>query len=670
MEKKFKIRPGIEPKGDQKKAISSLVKGLLNGNEKQILRGVTGSGKTVTMAFVIQKLQRPTLVLSHNKTLAAQLYREFRELFPENAVEFFISYYDYYRPEAYIPETDTFIEKSAEINAKIEQMRHSATTALLQRRDVIVVSSISCIYGLGPVEYYENMAITLQRGQQLERRKLLRKLVEIQYQRSDYQLEPGTFRVRGERLEIFPPNSKGEGLRVDFWDDEIEELALFDTLTGKKIETVEKFKLYPSVHTLIPPETIEKVVPQIRKELEQQLREFESVGRLVEAQRLRERVLRDIDSLESFGYCPGIENYSRYLSGRKPGEPPICLLDYFPDDFITFIDESHVTVPQIKAMYRGDRSRKETLVRYGFRLPSALDNRPLKFEEFWEKVGPVIFVSATPGEFEYRHATNIAEQIIRPTGLLDPEIKIWPAKNQVEHLLNEIKERISRKERVLVTTLTKKLAEKLTTYYREKGLPVRYLHSGIDSLERIKLLQELREGKFYVLIGVNLLREGLDLPEVSLVAILDADQRGFLRSATSLIQTAGRAARNAAGTVFLYADEITPAIRECVQLSERQRQLQMEYNKKHGIKPQSIRKKVVTLQELWPFLSEDKGDEPAQKARELAKKLKGRTERELREEIAALELEMLEAAKELKFERAAELRDQISALRQYLELFN
>jgi excinuclease ABC subunit B len=651
----------LRPKGDQPTAISELLQGLANGEPHQVLLGITGSGKTFSIANVIATTKRPTLIIAPNKTLAAQLYSEMRELFPNNAVEYFVSYYDYYQPEAYIPSSDTYIEKDAIINDKVDRMRHSATRSLLSRRDVIIVASVSCIYGIGSSEWYQEMLINLEVGQEFRRDRLLRRLVDIQYKRNDIDFHRGTFRVRGDVVEIFPAHSENLAVRVEYWGDEIERIVEIDPMRGKVHEELDQYGVYPGSHYVTPDEHRQRAIKSIRAELLEWLPKLQSEGKLLEKQRLEQRTMYDLEMLEQMGFCHGIENYSRHLSGRSEGEPPPTLLDYFPDDFLVILDESHITVPQLGAMFRGDRSRKETLVEHGFRLPSALDNRPLRFSEWQERVGQVIHVSATPGDWEIEQAGGVlVEQVIRPTGLLDPQIRVRPSKHQVDDLLGEIRQRVERNERVLITTLTKRMAEDLTEYYGELGVRVRYLHSDIDTLERIDILRDLRRGEFDVLVGINLLREGLDLPEVSLVGILDADKEGFLRSARSLIQTIGRAARNAGGEVIMYADRITDAMRYAIEETERRRQRQAEYNAEHGITPQTIKKAVL---EMDP--STGRGDYvvvPILKRGELPE---GPSDIPAR--IEELRSEMLLAAEELEFEKAAELRDQVEQLRSQLQ---
>ncbi|RMF21359.1 MAG: excinuclease ABC subunit UvrB [Deltaproteobacteria bacterium] len=637
--------------GDQPEAVRALVEGVESGQRDQVLLGVTGSGKTFTMANVIERLNRPTLVLAPNKTLAAQLYNEFRQLFPNNAVRYFVSYYDYYQPEAYVPSTDTYIEKDASINDEIDKLRHSATRALLERNDVLIVASVSCIYGLGSPEEYFDMLLFLEEGMQIDRDDVLRKLVSIQYRRSDVDFYRGTFRVRGDIVEVFPVYEDSQALRVEFFDDEVERISEIDPLRGTVLRRVERMCVYPASHYVTSRERLMQAIEGIRQELGDRLAELRREGKMLEAQRLEQRTLYDIELLSEMGTCPGVENYSRHLTGRRPGETPPTLLHYFPDGFLTFIDESHVTIPQIGAMYRGDRSRKETLVEFGFRLPSALDNRPLTFAEFEERVGPVIYVSATPGDYELERSGGVVvEQLVRPTGLVDPRVEVRPAGNQVDDLLEEIRRRVAAGERVLVTTLTKKMAEDLTDYYREVGVEVRYLHSDIQTLERVEIIRDLRQGVFDVLVGINLLREGLDLPEVSLVAILDADKEGFLRSTRSLIQTMGRAARNVNGTVILYADEVTESMRQAIEETERRRAVQQRYNEEHGIVPRSITKAIDDP--IVRMAEADYGPLP-----EVAEKPAAYRPGDVRREIERLRKEMRAAAERLDFERAAELRD-------------
>lgn len=646
----FKLHAPYQPMGDQPRAIDTLVHGLNAGLSEQILLGVTGSGKTFTMANVIQSVNRPTLVLAHNKTLAAQLCAEFKEFFPENAVEYFISYYDYYQPEAYIAHTDTYIEKDSSINDEIERLRHSATSSLFERRDVIVVASVSCIYGLGDPIDYKNMVISLRNGQERSQVELLRKLTEIRYERNDVNFTRNTFRVRGDTVEIYPTYWAGRAIRVEFFGDEIDRISEINAVTGMPNRILEHVAIYPASHYVASKEKMQRAIVEIEQEMEERVKYFEENNMLLEAQRIRQRTSYDIEMMQEISFCSGIENYSRVISGRAPGSAPMTLLDYMPDDFLLMIDESHVTLPQVRAMYAGDRSRKESLVRYGFRLPSAFDNRPLNFEEFEKKIGQVIYVSATPAEYERSRAGQVAEQLIRPTGLLDPEVCVRPIAGQIDDLIQEIHTVTARQERVLITTLTKKMAEDLTVYLQKAGIRVRYMHSGIDAMERMELIRDLRLAKFDVLVGINLLREGLDLPEVSLVAILDADKEGFLRSETSLVQTIGRAARNAGGRVILYADHITTAMRSAMDETARRRSYQQAYNDAHGIVPKTIIKDVRALIEI----SKDAG---ADRRRQL------RTKADREAEIAKLEKQMKEAARMMEYEYAAVLRDQIIALR-------
>lgn len=658
-EANFKLKADIEPKGDQPKAIEELVKGVKAGIKHQVLLGVTGSGKTFTMANVIAKVGKPTLIIAPNKTLAAQLYNEFKKLFPENAVEYFVSYYDYYQPEAYVPITDTYIEKDASINDFIDRLRHSATAAVLSRRDVIVVASVSCIYGLGSPEEYFLKHLYLRVGAKIRRDELLRALVTMHYERTEMDFTRATFRVRGDVIEIFPSNEEKRAVRVSLWGNEIEEIKIIDPFRGKVLGKVESVIIFPASHYVTSEDRLRWAIEEIKKELKERVEYFKSKGLYLFAERLEKRTLYDLELLSEIGYCKGIENYSRYLDGRKPGEPPYTLLDYFPDDFLLFIDESHITIPQLRGMYRGDRSRKETLVEYGFRLPSALDNRPLTFEEFEERVNQVIYVSATPAEYEIEKAQGrVIEQIIRPTGLLDPEVEVRPSENQVEDLFFEIKKRIEEKERVLVCTLTKRLAEELTDYYKELGIKACYMHSDLKTLERARIIRDLRKGVYDVLIGINLLREGLDLPEVSLIAILDADKEGFLRSERSLIQMMGRASRNINGKAILYAQTITPAIKTAIEETERRRKIQEEYNKKHGITPKSVVKSLddplMRMVEA-DFVDLERIVEPIETFESLET---------LRAEIERVEKEMKEAAKNYEFERAAILRDRLFSLKQ------
>ncbi|BBB32673.1 excinuclease ABC subunit B [Thermotomaculum hydrothermale] len=655
---RFKLVSDYKPTGDQPEAIEKILKSLEKGNRYQTLLGVTGSGKTFTMANIISKWQKPTLIIAHNKTLAAQLYNEFKTFFPENAVEYFVSYYDYYQPEAYVPESDLYIEKDSSINEEIEKLRLSATKSLLTRRDVIVIASVSCIYGLGSPREYKNMAISIAQGEIKNRGRLLMELAQIQYVRSMFESEAGTFRVRGDTIEVFP-SYQDEGIRIEMFDDEIESIKLFDPLTGKTIKKLDSVEIYPSSHYVTSKDRLMLAIERIKEELKERLDFFEKKGRLLEAQRLAQRTNYDIEMLLETGICKGIENYSRHLEGRNEGEPPFTLLDYFPDDFLVIVDESHITIPQIGGMYRGDRSRKETLVEFGFRLPSALDNRPLRFEEFEEKINQILFVSATPGKYEIEKTGGItAEQIIRPTGLIDPKIIVKPAKNQVDDLLEEIRKRVEKNERVLVATLTKKMAENLSEYLIEAGIKAKYLHSDIDTLERVEILKNLRKGEFDVLVGVNLLREGLDLPEVSLVAVLDADKEGFLRSETSLIQVSGRAARNVNGTAIFYADRMTKAIENTIKESERRRKKQIEYNKKHGITPKTI---VKSYENILSSIFER--DYFTVKLEEESK-IEDYSREALLEHIKKLEKEMKKLAKDLKFEEAAKIREKIKELKE------
>jgi excinuclease ABC subunit B len=656
----FRLRSDYRPAGDQPQAIDRLIDGLQNGLAHQTLLGVTGSGKTFTIANVIDRLQRPTLVMAHNKTLAAQLYGEFREFFPDNAVEYFVSYYDYYQPEAYVPSSDTYIEKDASVNAHIEQMRLSATKALLERHDSIIVATVSSIYGLGDPQAYFAMVLHLVRGERMDQRKLLRRLADMQYTRNELDLSAGTYRVRGDVIDIFPAESGREAVRVELFDDEIEGLSWFDPLTGEVLRKVPRLTVYPSSHYVTPKERIDQAIGSIRDELRARLLELRGLGKLVEAQRLEQRTTFDLEMMMEVGYCSGIENYSRYLSGRAAGEPPPCLFDYLPRDALLVVDESHVTVPQIGGMYRGDRSRKETLVEYGFRLPSALDNRPLRFDE-WEAAAPqMIFVSATPGPYEARKSGAVVEQVVRPTGLVDPEVELRPVRTQVDDVLSEIHRCAERDERVLITTLTKRMAEDLTEYLDEHGVRVRYLHSDIETVERVEIIRDLRLGKFDVLVGINLLREGLDMPEVSLVAILDADKEGFLRSEGSLIQTIGRAARNEHGRAILYADRITGSIERAMAETRRRRERQLEHNEQHGITPRTIRKAVADVMEgARPGAGADGGR--AGRDAEVAVPL---GPEQAMKKIRKLEAEMYRRARNLEFEEAARIRDEIERLRQ------
>src|SRR5574344_888625 len=661
MDKKFVISSKYKPSGDQPQAIEKLVEGLQNGDDTQTLLGITGSGKTFTIANVIEKIQKPTLIIAHNKTLAAQLYNEFKELFPDNAVEYFISYYDYYQPEAYIPRTDTYIEKSASINEEIDRLRHNTTRSLYERNDVIIVASVSCIYGLGLPENYFKGALTITVGGELSREILIKNLVETQYTRNDVVLERANFRVRGDIVEIMPSYEKTI-IRISFWGDEVEKITKIDNITGEILENPDSVTIYPAVHYLANTDDSEETVKLIRQELQTRLAELNSQNKLIEAQRLEQRVKYDIEMIKEMGYCSGIENYSRIIERRAPGSAPATLLDYFQEDFLTVIDESHVTIPQLKGMYRGDAARKETLINYGFRLPCAKDNRPLKENEFFERVNQKIYISATPADFERQTSSQLVEQIIRPTGLLDPKIDVRPIDGQVNNLIKEINIRAEKNERVLVTTLTKRMAEDLTDYFQTQGVRVRYLHSEIQSLERVEILRDLRLGEFDVLIGVNLLREGLDIPEVSLVAIMDADKEGFLRSETSLIQTIGRAARNSCGEVIMYADKITDSMKKAIEETERRRKIQQEYNKKHNITPQTIKKPiennllslVASYRNLEDIVAEEMVD-------------MGVDKKDLPKLIEKLEKDMHKAASILDFERAAEIRDKLKKLREMLK---
>ena len=651
---KFEVVSEYQPSGDQPQAIAALAEGIENGLKEQVLLGVTGSGKTFTMAKVIEQVQRPTLVLAHNKTLAAQLCAEFKEFFPNNAVEYFVSYYDYYQPEAYIPHTDTYIAKDASTNDEIDRLRLSATCALLERRDVIVVSSVSCIYGLGEPDDFANLVVSLRVGAEWDRDELLRRLVEIRYERNDIAFERNMFRVRGDTVEIYPAYYRDHAIRVEFFGDEIDRISDFNPVTGSVNRVLNHVAIYPASHYVTTKDKMDKAILEIRQELEDQVKYFTDNNQLVEAQRLRQRTEYDMEMMAELGYCSGIENYSRIISDRPAGSAPMTLLDFFPDDFLLFVDESHVTLPQVRAMYNGDHARKDSLVKYGFRLPCAYDNRPLKFEEFEERIGQAVFVSATPGPYERERADQVVEQVIRPTGLLDPRVEVRPVTGQIDDLMDEIRARAARDERVLVTTLTKKMAEDLTEYLKNAGIRVRYMHSDVQTIERMEIIRSLRLGEFDVLVGINLLREGLDLPEVSLVAILDADKEGFLRSETTLIQTIGRAARNADGLVIMYADEITPSMRAAIDETERRRSIQDAYNQEHGIVPKTIIKGVREILEISKTAEED--TLRAHKKRKL-------TEQERAAEIAKLEKEMREASKMLEFEYAAVLRDRIIELR-------
>ena len=666
----FKVDSPFQPAGDQPKAIEGLVAGIHSGLAHQTLLGVTGSGKTFTIANVIQQIQRPTIVMAHNKTLAAQLYGEFREFFPDNAVEYFVSYYDYYQPEAYVPSSDTFIEKDASINEHIEQMRLSATKALLERPDAIIVATVSSIYGLGDPQSYLKMMLHLDRGDQIDQRFILRRLAELQYTRNDVEFHRANYRVRGDVIDVFPAESEKEAIRIELFDDEVENLSYFDPLTGEVIRRVPRVTIYPKSHYVTPRQKVLDAVEYIKAELDVRLQQLRDNNRLVEAQRLEERTRYDIEMMMELGYCNGIENYSRYLSGRRPGEAPPTLFDYLPPGALLVVDESHVTIPQIGAMYKGDRSRKETLVEYGFRLPSALDNRPMRFEE-WERIAPqMIFVSATPGNYEAEHAGQVVEQVVRPTGLLDPDIEVRPASTQVDDLLSEIHARVTVRERVLVTTLTKRMAEDLTDFLMEHDIKVRYLHSDIDTVERVEIIRDLRRGEFDVLVGINLLREGLDMPEVSLVAILDADKEGFLRSERSLIQTIGRAARNLNGRAILYGDRITGSMQRAIDETARRRAKQAAHNEAHGITPQGLNKKIADIMEGagGGGRGRRKAERPGQKAAEEAERYRAKTgnksPEEILKDIARLEDDMYKAASELDFETAARLRDEISELKE------
>jgi excinuclease ABC subunit B len=654
----FVLEAPFKPCGDQQQAIEKLTAGIMAGKKHQVLLGVTGSGKTFTMANLIERVQKPTLVLVHNKTLAGQLYHEFKQFFPRNAVEYFISYYDYYQPEAYIPQSDTYIAKDASINDAIDQMRHAATTSLLQRNDVLIVSSVSCIYGLGSPEVYHDMLVYLEEGTEIRREKILAKLVDIQYQRNDVDFHRGTFRARGDVIEIFPASSEAKSVRIELFGDTVDAIHEIDPLTGKSLGKLPKIAVYPNTHYLIAPDRYERAITGIEEELEERVLAFKRAGQLLEAQRIAQRTKFDLEMIRAMGYCHGIENYSRHLSGRAPGEPPPTLLDYFPKDFLLIVDESHATVPQVGGMYEGDYSRKKTLVEYGFRLPSAVDNRPLKFAEFERALNQVVYVSATPGSYELNHAgSDVVEQIIRPTGLTDPLVEVRPAKGQVDNLLGEVRTEIGKGNRVLVTTLTKRMAEDLTEYYHDLGIKVRYLHSDIKTLERAEIIRDLRRGVFDVLVGINLLREGLDIPEVSLVAILDADKEGYLRSHRSLIQTAGRAARNAEGRVILYGDAVTDSMRLAMEETARRRRIQEAYNEQHGITPATIKKGIPVLEYATAeldYVQLELAADPRAAYKE---------DENVDDLIRRLESEMKAAAKSLEFERAADLRNRIRTLR-------
>ncbi|MEO2066173.1 MAG: excinuclease ABC subunit UvrB [Desulfurobacteriaceae bacterium] len=660
MGKRFKVVSPFTPKGDQPKAIRELSRGIKEGLKYQTLLGITGSGKTYTIAKVIEEVQKPTLVISHNKVLAAQLYHELKNFFPNNAVEYFISYYDYYQPEAYIPSRDIYIEKDCSINPVIDRMRHSATVSLLTRPDTIIVSSVSCIYGLGSPEHYRELSLRFTVGEEIDRDEVLRKLVTLGYERSSYEVKPGIFKVRGDTIDIYPADQEDHFIRVELFGDEVERITMHDYFNQKVLKEFDSYTVYPASHYATPYQQILRAVEGIERELEERIEYFLSQGKELEARRIEQRTRYDIELLLEIGHCKGIENYSRHLDGRKPGQPPYTLLDYFPDDFLVIIDESHVTVPQIKAMWRGDRARKYNLIEHGFRLPSAYDNRPLNFEEFLERVPQAIFVSATPGEFELSVSEKVVEQIIRPTGLLDPIVEVRPTEGQIDYLLSEIRERVKRNERVLITALTKRSAEELTNYLLEKGVKAKYMHSEIDSVERVEIIRGLRSGEFDVLVGVNLLREGLDLPEVSLVAILDADKEGFLRSKTALIQTMGRAARNVNGKVILFADKMTKAMKEAIEETERRRRIQEEFNRKHGITPKTVKREIESS------IIEDAGLSALFRLKKKGIEKVPRSEEELLAEIDRLTKEMKEAAKNWEFERAAELRDRIKELRKLL----
>ncbi|MDU4933792.1 MAG: excinuclease ABC subunit UvrB [Peptostreptococcaceae bacterium] len=653
----FKISSDFKPTGDQPEAIKSIVTAINNDEKFSTLLGVTGSGKTFTMANIIQEVKKPTLILAHNKTLAAQLYSEFKEFFPDNAVEYFVSYYDYYQPEAYVAHSDTYIEKDASINDEIDKLRHSATASILERRDVIIISSVSCIYGLGDPEDYKELMVSLRPGMQKDRDDIIKRLIEIQYERNDINFVRGTFRVRGDILEIFPASNDEKAIRIEFFGDEIDRITEIDYVTGKIEGVRNHVVIFPASHYVTTPERIEQAIIRIEKELEERVKYFKENDKLLEAQRIEQRTKYDIEMLKEIGFCQGIENYSRHVTGRKEGEKPYTLMDFFPNDYLMIVDESHVTIPQVRGMYGGDRSRKTSLIDNGFRLPSAYDNRPLNFEEFEENINQILFVTATPGPYEIEHSTTVAEQIIRPTGLLDPIIEVRPIENQIDNLVGEINTVIEKGERVLITTLTKKMSEDLTNYLKEIGIKVKYLHSDIDTLERTEIIRDLRLGKFDVLVGINLLREGLDIPEVSLVAILDADKEGFLRSETSLIQTVGRAARNSEGKVIMYADKITRSMQATIEETKRRREIQSLYNKEHGIVPKTIQKRVRDSIEATKVADE-----------EVVYGIKDTNDiEEIKNNIAMLQAEMMDAAQNLQFERAAELRDKIKQLEERIK---
>ncbi len=658
---KFKIKADFKPTGDQPKAIEKLTDGINKNKKFQTLLGVTGSGKTFTMANIIQNVQKPTLVMAHNKTLAGQLYNEFKDFFPDNAVEYFVSYYDYYQPEAYVPSSDTYIEKDASVNDEIDKLRHSATASLFERRDVIIVASVSCIYGLGSPIDYENLVISLRPGMIKDRDEIIEKLIEIQYSRNDINFTRGTFRVRGDVLEVFPASSSEQAVRIEFFGDEIDRITEVNSLTGEVIGRRKHISIFPASHYATTDENIKRAVKDIEVELQERLEVLRKEDKLVEAQRLEQRTRYDIEMLREMGFCTGIENYSRHINNLKPGQRPYTLIDYFPDDYLTIIDESHMTVPQVRGMYNGDRSRKQTLVDFGFRLPSALDNRPLKFKEFEDKINTATFVSATPGPYEEEHSENIVEQIIRPTGLIDPEIQVRPVKGQIDDLSEEIRKVTEKNQRVLITTLTKKMSEDLTSYYKEMGIKVRYLHSDIDTLERMEIIRDLRQGKFDVLVGINLLREGLDLPEVSLIAILDADKEGFLRSETALIQTIGRAARNLDGRVIMYADNMTGSMERAIYETNRRRKIQEEYNKKNNIQPKSIIKNVKDVMKATIAAEEEEEYN--------AEKIQLSSISDIDKRIKQLDEKMMVSASKLEFEKAAKYRDEINELKKLKKRF-